>query len=92
MKVVKLKLSTRMYNGLIYRIYQNMGQWPINFGVTSFDMFNNLPLMRNVRYRFLRNHESCKVETWYTHGQLADALCIPESGLIAYKSWSYIPR
>ena len=31
-------------------------------------------------YRFLRNFESCKVETWYTHGQWADVSCIPDQG------------
>ena len=44
--------------------------------------------MKNFHYRFLR-YESCEVETWYTHGQLADVSCIPESGARAHISWSY---
>ena len=39
-------------------------------------------------YRFLKNYEyeSCKVETWYTHGQWAYVSCIPESGPRAYNN------
>ena len=47
--------------------------------------------MNSFHYRFLRSYESSKVETWYTHEQWAVVLCIPESGLMAYNSWSYIP-
>ena len=47
MKAVKLKLSTHMDNGLIYCVYQNQGQELITLGVTSFDRFYNLPLMKN---------------------------------------------
>ena len=25
--------------------------------------------MKKFRYRFLKNYESCKIETWYTHGE-----------------------
>ena len=32
------------------------------------------------RHTFLRNCEALKVETWYTCGQWADILCLPESG------------
>ena len=45
--------------------------------------------MKHFHYRFFRNYESCKVETWYTHGQGTDVLCVPESGPKAYISWSY---
>ena len=31
---------------------------------------------------FIMRYESSKVETWYTHGQLAVVLCIPKSGPI----------
>ena len=55
------------------------------------DGFYNLPLMRKFRYRFLRDYESCKVETWYTHGQWADVSCLPESGPRAYNSKSNNP-
>ena len=91
MKAVKLKLGTHMDNGLMYLVYRNQGQGPITLVVTSLDMFYNLLLMKNFRYRFLRNYESCKVETSYTHGQWADVSCVPESGPRAYNSWSYIP-
>ena len=80
MKVVKLKLGTHVDHGLMYHVYCNQGQRPITLGVTSFDRFYNLPLMKNTRYRFLSNYGSCKVETWYTHGQWADVSCISESG------------
>ena len=88
MKVVKLKLGTHMASGLMYRVYLNQGQGPITLGVTSLDRFNNLPLMKIFRYRFLRNDVICKVETWYTHGQWADVLCVPESEPRAHNSWS----
>ena len=42
--------------------------------------------MKNFPYKFLRSYESCKAETWYTHGQWAVVSCIPESGLRAYNS------
>ena len=48
--------------------------------VTSLDRFYNLPLMKNFLYRFLRNYQNCKVETWYTHGQWVDVSCVWESG------------
>ena len=50
------------------------------------DRFYNLLSMKFFHYRFCRNYESCKVETWYTHGQWADVSCILESGLRAYNS------
>ena len=41
--------------------------------------------MKKFRDRFLKNYESCKVETWYTHGEWADvSSCIPKSGPRAY--------
>ena len=36
--------------------------------------------MKNFHYKFLRIYESSKVGTWYTFGQWAVVLCIPESG------------
>ena len=86
MKAVKLKLGTHMDNGLMYRVNRNQGQGPITLGVTFLDRFYNLPLMKSFCYRFLRNYESCKVETWYTYGQWADVSCIPESGPRVYNS------
>ena len=76
--------------GLVYRVYRDQRQGPTTLGITSFDRFYNLPFMKNFCYSFLRNYESCKVETWYTHGQWADVSCVPESGPRAYNSWSYI--
>ena len=32
-------------------------------------------VLKNFSYRFLRNYESCKVETWYKLGQWADVSC-----------------
>ena len=45
--------------------------------------------MKSIRYRFLRNYENSKVETWYTHGQWADVLYLSESGPRAYNSWIF---
>ena len=81
-----VKLCTHMDNGLMYCVYQNQGQELITLGVTSLDRFCNLPLMKNFRYTFLKNCNSYKVETLYTHGHGADVLCIPESGPRAHNS------
>ena len=72
MKTVKLKLRTHIDNGLMYLVYRNQGKGPITHGVICRDGIYNLPLMKNIRYRFLRNYKSYKVETWYTHGQWSD--------------------
>ena len=88
-KGYKLKLGTHIPSGLVYCVYWNQGQGPITLGVTSLDRFYNLPLMKNFSYRFLRNYESCKVETWYKLGQWADVSCLPESGARAHNSWRY---
>ena len=40
--------------------------------------------MKNFCHTFLKNYKDYKVETWYTYGQWADVLCIPES---AHNSW-----
>ena len=90
MKAVKLKLGTHMDTGLMYRVYQNQGQGPIT-RVTSLDRFYNLPFTKNFGHTFPKNCKGYKVETWYTNGQWADVLCIPESGPRAHNSWSYIP-
>ena len=37
-------------------------------------------------HTFLKNCKGYKVETWYTHGQWANVLCIPESGPRAHNS------
>ena len=36
--------------------------------------------IKKFHHTFLRNCEAYKVETWYTHGQWVDVLCIPEPG------------
>ena len=64
----------------MYRDYRNQGQGPISLGVTFLDMFYNLPMMKQFRYRFLRNYESCKIETWYTHAQWADNRVYQDQG------------
>ena len=46
MKAIKVQLGTHMDSGLMYRISQNHGQGPITLGVTAFDRFYNLPLMK----------------------------------------------
>ena len=58
MKAVNLKFDIHMNNGLMYHVYKNQGQGPIALEVTSLDGFLNLPLMKNVCYRFLRNYKS----------------------------------
>ena len=73
----KLKIGTHIPTGLMYCVYLNQGQGPITLGVTSLDRFYFLPLMKIFCYTFLRNYESCKIETWYTHGQWTDVSCIP---------------
>ena len=83
--VTKLKLGTHMDSGLMCRVYLNQGQGPITFGVKSQD---SLPSMKDFHYRFLRNYESCNVETRYTHGQWVDVSCTPESGPRAHNFWS----
>ena len=39
--------------------------------------FSNIKIFHHT---FFRNCEAWKVDTWYTRGQWADVLCIPESG------------
>ena len=65
MKAVKLKLGTHMDNGLMYYVYQNQGQEHITRGITSFDRFYNLLIMKNFHHTFLKNWKGYKVETWY---------------------------
>ena len=70
MKVVKLKLSTHMDNGLMYHIYQDQGQGLITFGVTSFDRFYNLPLTKIFVTDFSGTMEAVKVKLGtYNHEQ-----------------------
>ena len=88
MKAIKLKFGTHMDSGLLYCVYQNQDQGPITLGVTSFNVFYNFPSMKNISYTFLKNCKGNKVETWYTHGEWLDVLCIPESGPGSHKSWS----
>ena len=51
-----------MDSGLIYRIIQNHGQGPITLGVTAFDRFYNLPLMKKNVTHFLRTVRVTKLK------------------------------
>ena len=66
-----MKPGIHMDRELLYRKYRNQGEGLISLGVTSLEVLqftNN----ENFCYRFLRNYESCKVETRYTNAQWAD--------------------
>ena len=72
----------------MYCVYWNQGQGPITFGVNSCDLqfaINKkmigftITINEKFCFKFLRNYESFKVETWYTHGQSAIVLFKPES-------------
>ena len=74
----------------MYRVYRNqaaaaayryLSLYFLNF---LSHQFSNVKIFRHT---FLRNCEAMKVETWYTRGQLADVLCIPESGSAANLSF-----
>ena len=54
-----------------------MGRCIVYTGIRLSLQFSNIKIFCNA---FLRNCETWKVETWYTHGQRADVSCIPESG------------
>ena len=78
-----------MDSGLIvYCVFQNQGQGPINLGVTFLDRFYNLPLMENFCYTFLKNYKDYKAETLYTHAQGVDVFCITKSGPRAHNFWN----
>ena len=72
MKALKLKQYTHMDSGLLYRVYQNLGQGPITLGVSSFDRFYKFPLMKKFCRTFLKNCKGNKVETCYKHGDWVD--------------------
>ena len=75
----RLKLGTHMESGQMYRVYQNQAA----AACSSLYFFIFLLQFLNIeifRHTFLRNYLDSKVETWYTHGQFADVLCIRESG------------
>ena len=46
MIALKLEHGAHMDSGLLYHIYQNLGQGPITLGATSLDRLYNLPLMK----------------------------------------------
>lgn len=70
-----------MDSGLLYRVYriQGLGHITHSWSYNSWSVLH-LPLMKSFRCRFLSSYESYKVETLYTHEQLADILCILQSG------------
>ena len=73
--------------GLMYCVYQKQGQGPIYLlELHPLIVFTILPLMKNFCHTFLKNYKGFKVETWYTHGQWADVLCVSKSGPRAHKS------
>ena len=80
MKVVKLKLGTRMDNGLMYRVYQKQGQELITLGVKSLDRFYNLPSMKYFRHTFLKN---CKGYSWNVEHTWTVGWCIVYIGIRA---------
>ena len=57
-RVKKLKPGTHT---LMYCVYHNQGQRPITFGVKSPDWFYNLPSIKILVYRFLRNYVKLKL-------------------------------
>ena len=77
----RLKLGTHMDSGQMYRVYQNH---MLLLFVPSFFIFLQFSFqfsnIKNFCRTFLRNCEAYKVDTWYTHGQWVDVLCIPQSG------------
>ena len=68
-------------------VYRNRTQGPITRGVTSLDRFLQFTINEKCLLQI-----SCKVETWYTHGQWAVAWCILESGPRTYNSWISFDR
>ena len=76
----RLKLGTHMDIEQMYRVYRN--QAATAYSSLYFFIFLSLQFsnIKRFRHTFLRNCEALKVETWYTRGQWADVLCVPESG------------
>ena len=76
----RLKLGTHIYNGQMYRVYQNQAASAYSslyFLIFLSLQFSNIKMFRHI---FLRNCEALNIETWYKRGQWADVSCIPESG------------
>ena len=57
-----LKLCTYAPSGSMYRVYWNQGQGPITLGVTSFDGFYNLPLLKKFHCRFSGTMKAVKLK------------------------------
>ena len=78
-----------MDSGQMYRVYQN--QAAAAYLSLYFFIFLSLQFW-NIKifpHTFLRNCEAWKVDSWYTRGQWADVLCIPESAAAAAGSSIY---
>ena len=73
----RLKLGTHVDSGWMYRVNQNQAAAAYLSVYFFFLQFSNI---KKFHHTFLRNCEAQKVETWCTHGQWVDVLCIPESG------------
>ena len=56
-------------------------------------IFLSLPFsqIKYFRHTFLRNSEDYEVETWYTHEQLEDVLCISETGCCCLSITLFVP-
>ena len=76
----QLKLGTHVDNWQMYRVDQN--QAASAYSSLYLFIFLSLQLSNIVifHHSFLRNCEAKKTEIWYTPGQWADVLWIPESG------------
>ena len=74
-KAVKMKLSTHMDNGLMYRVYQNQGQGSITLGVTSLYRFYNLLLMKKMSH-FPKNCKVCTELILGTHMHSGLMCCV----------------
>ena len=76
---IRLKLGTHMNSEQMYRVYRNQAAAIYSSLYFSFFFLSNFQTL-NCFVTLLRNCEALKVETWYTRGQWADVLCVPESG------------
>ena len=70
----------------MYRLYWN--QAAATYSSLYFLILLSLQLsnIKMLHHTFLRNYETCKIETWYTNGQLLDVSCIQELGCWFYLS------
>ena len=72
----RLKLGTQVGNGQMYRVYRNQAASAYSSLYCFIFLSLKFSNIKIFRHTFLRNCETYKIETWYTHGQLADVSCI----------------